>query len=259
MSKNHAGPALVLANVVIRVGLVALGVSFRSTMVHSMSSVSSTSLSSPTIHRVLAFGDSLTAGTSGDDLYPYASYLQNALQRRQVIDTVVQVRHRGLPGWTTQGMLDSLDDERLGLRTAIQAVTNPPLSLVILLAGTNDLANGAATAGQITQNLLRLHAVCHECGVVRTLAIGIPSSGYQAINADVATLVATVNSSLRHQIASQQERTCTTTFTTFPFRFVYQGENWNTDSLHLSPKGYQLLGESLAPVVEEILHSINID
>jgi lysophospholipase L1-like esterase len=202
------------------------------------------------LHRILAYGDSLTAGTSGPNLFPYAQYLQSALSQQRG-DHVV-VRHRGLPGWTTQGMLDALDDNQRGLRAAIRAVSDPSLSLVILLAGTNDLGHGA-TAPEITANLLQLHAVCLDSGVPRTLAIGIPPSGYQAMQQSVAETVATINENLRQHAL---QNASTTTYMPFPFPFEKQGENWYPDSLHFSEKGYQVLGESLAPVVEQILQSL---
>ena len=87
--------------------------------------------------RILAYGDSLTAGTFNmeepDQLFPYAPHLQSALGGLAV------VRHRGLPGWTAQGMLDAVDDSDRGLRGILRKIHDPPCDLAILLAGTNDL------------------------------------------------------------------------------------------------------------------------
>jgi lysophospholipase L1-like esterase len=210
-------------------------------------------------HRILAYGDSLTAGTSGFQQFPYAVYLERALQTREN----VVVRYRGMPGWTVQAMLGDLDGDRTGLRSAIQAVQNPPLSLVILLAGTNDLGLGS-TAEEITENLVQLHQVCFDNGVTRTIAVGVPPSGYQARDKNAAALAATVNRNLQQYSAlsvEQQEqpgiKKTSTTYVTFPFEFERDGENWFADTLHFSEKGYQVLGESLAPVVERILQSLD--
>jgi lysophospholipase L1-like esterase len=221
----------------------------QSSMSTATASTNSKTASPKRPHRILAYGDSLTAGTSGPDLFPYAQYLQSALSQHR--ENVV-VRHRGLPGWTTQGMLDALDDQQRGLRAAIEAVTGPPLSLVILLAGTNDLAYGF-TASEITAQLLKLHAVCLDSGVPRTLAIGIPPSGYQAVQHSVAETVTTINENLRQHALHNG---LNTTYMPFPFPFEKRGENWHPDSLHFSETGYQVLGESLAPVVEQILQSL---
>jgi lysophospholipase L1-like esterase len=198
-------------------------------------------------HRVLCYGDSLTAGTTSSDYvpYPYAPHLEAALQHE---DNVV-VRHVGLPGWATSSMLDQVDGPA-GLRTAIQAISMPSLSLVVILAGTNDLGYGddASSVDEITDNLLKLHRIAWECGVPRTLAVGIPPSGYQAVDREARQVVNEVNDRLR-----ETSEGCTMAYTPFPFPYEEDGENWDEDGLHFTPIGYQALGESLAPVVRRIL------
>jgi len=104
------------------------------------------------VHRILCYGDSLTAGTTDSlyELYPYAPHLEKALNDL-VVETTTRssscryvVRHRGMPGWTASTMVEATDDPQCGLRAAIQAVSGnapplPPLACVIILAGTNDL------------------------------------------------------------------------------------------------------------------------
>jgi lysophospholipase L1-like esterase len=204
-------------------------------------------------HRVLCYGDSLTAGTTSSDYvpYPYAPHLEAALQRE---DNAV-VRHVGLPGWTTSSMLDQIDGPA-GLRTAVQAIQMPSLSLVVILAGSNDLGFGtdddddddASLVDEITNNLLKLHRIAWECGVPRTLAVGIPPSGYQAADREARQVVNEVNDRLR-----ETSEGCTMAYTPFPFPYEEDGENWDEDGLHFTPIGYQALGESLAPVVRRIL------
>ena len=198
------------------------------------------------MRRVLAFGDSLTAGTSGPELFPYAPYLEQAIQRENTA-----VRHRGMPGWTTQNMLDDLDGERTGLRTAIKG-GNP--DVVIVLAGTNDMGYGF-TAEKITDNLLQLHSTCHENGVAHTVAVAVPPSGYQSQVEAAAALADAVNQNLRSFAESEKRAT----FVPFPFPFEQGGENWYQDTLHFSEKGYRVLGESLAPVVKQILQSLDAE
>jgi len=101
------------------------------TILKSMTSSESTS----TPKRIFCFGDSLTAGTAPplDGLYPYGKMLESELGENFV------VRWRGLPGWTAQTMVEYLDDGTVGLRAAVNGIDNPPLSLVIILAGTNDI------------------------------------------------------------------------------------------------------------------------
>jgi lysophospholipase L1-like esterase len=198
-------------------------------------------------HRVLCYGDSLTAGTTSEDYvpYPYAPHLEEMLQ-----DDNVVVRHVGLPGWTTSSMLEQLDGPA-GLKTAVQAIQMPPLSLVVILAGTNDLGFGDASVDDITNNLLQLHRIAWECGVPRTLAVGVPPSGYQALNKAARQVVNEVNGRLR-----ETSEGCTMAYTPFPFPFEEGGEDWDEDGLHFTPIGYRRLGESLAPVVRRILQEL---
>ncbi|GAX26733.1 hypothetical protein FisN_2Hh318 [Fistulifera solaris] len=201
-------------------------------------------------YRVFAFGDSLTAGTSGYELHPYAPYLENAINSKGGInERQVIVRHRGLPGWTAKEMLNNLDDGRAGLRAAIRNIQNPSLSLVIILAGTNDMGYGFGEH-EITENILKLHQVCYDEGVPRTIAIGIPPSGYQSVNAGAARLATSINSNLEEFCHNNPAKA---TFHPFPFPFVKGGENWDADTLHFSRKGYQALGESLVNVLMETL------
>ena len=196
--------------------------------------------------RILCYGDSLTAGTSplGQILYPYAPHLERALHQQTTLRNAV-VRHCGLPGWTSEQMLADANGALTGLRTAIQA--GSPIDLVILLAGTNDLAYGDRPE-PIVQSLLGLHQLCFDEGVKHTIAIGIPSSGYQSINRQVKLLAQAINNDLA-RFAHHESRT---TFVPFPFDFQQDDEKWALDGLHFSPLGYRVLGEALAPTVDFI-------
>ena len=205
-------------------------------------------------HRVFCYGDSLTAGTSGFDLYPYAPYLE-----KQLPDDSARVAWIGLPGWTAASMWEERDSPKVGLKAALerytqeQQNTGPPVSLVIIMAGTNDMGFGYGADG-ILDHILKLHQICFDMGVPRTLAIGIPPSGYQSMVPAAAELAATVNEKLRAYCA---EHSHTSTFVDFPFAFERDGENWFPDGLHFTQRGYQVLGESLAPTVARILSSLD--
>jgi len=147
------------------------------------------------------------------------------------------VCHHGLPGWKTPELLEEL--------TAMTA--GPPVSIAILLLGANDLAY--SEAAPILDNIVKLHKVCYDQGVLHTVAIGIPPSGYQSINGVAAAKAHNVNHGLA-QYSFEEKRA---TYVPFPFSFDRNGDKWSPDGLHFSPKGYQILGESLAPIVQEIL------
>ncbi|GAX25032.1 hypothetical protein FisN_2Lh317 [Fistulifera solaris] len=203
-------------------------------------------------YRVFAFGDSLTAGTSGYELHPYAPYLETSINANDKLNgREVIVQHLGLPGWTAKRMLNNIDSGRAGLRAAIRNIQNPSPSLVIILVGTNDLGNKFKER-EITENILKLHQVCYDEGVPRTIAIGIPPSRYQSEDADAALLAKSINSNIEKFCRENPERS---TFHPFPFPFELDGENWDEDTLHFSRIGYQTLGESLVNVVMELLNA----
>jgi lysophospholipase L1-like esterase len=215
--------------------------------IFSGSTVQAMSTQSPKVHRILCYGDSLTAGTSGMDLHPYAPYLESAFNKRGG-DRQVVVRHRGLPGWTAKQMLEDLDGGTSGLRSAIQAIKDPGLSVVIILAGTNDLGYGSSEK-QITDAVLGLHSVAWDNGVLKTIAIGVPPSGYTSANEHARHVVEGVNTNLEKACAETDRAI----FMPFPFEFERGGENWYLDTLHFSEKGYQVLGESLVTTLDSVL------
>ena len=216
----------------------------------NMTSHSSTTNSAR--HRILCYGDSLTAGTSGRDEFPYAPFLQDKL------GTMAQVRWIGLPGWTADNMLNNRDNDSIGLMAALQRYNTQdpgefqhPVSLVILLAGTNDMGHGF-DKDEISSNLYKMHELCLENQVPHTIAIGIPPSGYQARVPQAAELAQSINQNLK----AYCDRSSTCTFVDFPFQYERDGANWYADGLHFSRKGYQVLGEALVPTVESVLDAL---
>ena len=178
------------------------------------------------------------------------------------------VRWRGLPGWTASAMVEYMDDPAGGLRSALNGIRNPSLSLVIILAGTNDVGShtssmfGSGSVGRVDSRsaadpILRLHRACLDCEGedgkkgIHTLAVGIPGSAWQEMNPDAARLCSEMNDTLR-EFASSEERV---SYVDFPFPFSRRGDaaKWSGDGLHFSPEGYEALGKGLAPCVKQIL------
>jgi lysophospholipase L1-like esterase len=204
--------------------------------------------------RILAYGDSLTAGIFNmeepDQLYPYVPHLQAALKGKAI------VRHRGLPGWTAQGMVDNLDDSDKGLKGILRkAGSNPPVDLAILLAGTNDVGF-YADADSICAALVSLHSAAHELGV-RTLAVGIPPSAFLARDTVAATTAAEVNE--RIQAWSARQPNALAGFVRHPVgAYEPGGALWSRDGLHLSPEGYRTTGEGLVDAVRWRLGEVSV-
>jgi lysophospholipase L1-like esterase len=207
-------------------------------------SSSTTQASSQRSIRIFCYGDSLTAGTSPPEFqeYPYAPHLERLLKG------AAMVRHRGLPGWVTQQLLEDQNGQ-YGLVTALK--TASPVSIAILLAGTNDL--GYSEAPTILDNIVKLHKLCYDQGILHTVAIGIPPSAYQSMNVEAAAKAHDVNQGLAQYCSFEEKRAM---YVPFPFSFEQNDDKWSPDGLHFSPKGYQILGESLAPIVQEILQKL---
>ena len=213
--------------------------------------------------RIFCYGDSLTSGTSPPEFqeYPYAPHLERALRsslmtttsatttRQQEEPPDVLVRHFGLPGWTTAQMVQEIHGAR-GLGTILQQ--QAPIHIVIILAGTNDLGYSLSN-DDIIRNLMALYDTCWNDPMQQlkrhVIAIGIPPSLFQVQYSDVGARVVALNQELAQWCAQQPERI---TYVPFPIPFRDRNDDrWSPDGLHFSPKGYQVLGESLAPIVRD--------
>ena len=227
-----------------------------------MSSTSSASSSVP--KRIFCYGDSLTAGTAppSDQLFPYGPHLEDELNK----EGTVMVRWRGLPGWTSSTMVDYMDDSTNGLRAAVDGIRNPSsVSLVIILAGTNDIGSytssmmttgggggGTIDASSAVEPILQLHNACLNFNI-QTLAVGIPGSAWQEMNADAKKVCSEMNDALQ-TFASREDGV---SYMEFPFAYQRGDSKWSGDGLHLSSEGYELLGRSLAPCVKLILDGLD--
>jgi lysophospholipase L1-like esterase len=211
---------------------------------------------------ILCYGDSLTAGTSPPQWqeYPYAPSLERKLAMRF---PSVHVRHKGLPGWTAHQMVQQSDGPH-GLATLIRLqnqqqqqspLSSSTLSIVIILAGTNDLAY-SEDVDAIFQSIVALHKLAWQNGILNTIAIGIPPSGYQHHTPSVADVTDRINQKLKLQQTSSPMPGTMMTYVAFPFSFPSEeshsnGNIWAPDGLHLSPQGYDSLGDKLATILQD--------
>eukprot|EP00547_Thalassionema_nitzschioides_P000453 CAMPEP_0194204968 /NCGR_PEP_ID=MMETSP0156-20130528/4349_1 /TAXON_ID=33649 /ORGANISM="Thalassionema nitzschioides, Strain L26-B" /LENGTH=207 /DNA_ID=CAMNT_0038931115 /DNA_START=165 /DNA_END=788 /DNA_ORIENTATION=- len=202
-----------------------------------------------TTKKIFCFGDSLTAGTSPPffEEFSYAKHLEEKLRTEPGLETSL-VRWKGYPGWTSSTLLQ--DGGLPGIIDKIRESAGN-LDLVIILAGTNDLAYG--TDCQIILNSITgMHDIVHAKGG-KTIALSIPPSGWQAKSNSARSLANSVNDKLESW-AKENDKT---TFTPFPIQeFDRNSGFWSPDGLHFSPDGYQKIGESLTPIVANILKEI---
>lgn len=221
--------------------------------------------------RVFCFGDSLTAGTSPPErsLFPYAKHLSEALAKLPVHDEepAPKVEWKGFPGWTSsslltdagfEGLLDLTQKQRLeelkqvsgNGETLSSSSSIPPFDLVVILAGTNDLAY-ASESEPIFESIKGIHEAALKRGC-QTIALGIPTSGWQSQSESARALAGAVNKQLAYW--AEAGGSPKTTFVPFPIQsFDRSSGLWSPDGLHFSPSGYELVGKSLAPIVANIL------
>jgi lysophospholipase L1-like esterase len=209
------------------------------------------------IGRILCYGDSLTAGYVAESPYtqvhhPWAPLLEKALG--------IPCEAVGASGWTTQQMVDNSSTggtdacrmQRPGLRAALQAST---YSLVVIMAGTNDL--GTREAEKIMVNLRTLHAQCHSAGCA-TVAVTIPQ-GRQFGPWTAGTPVAfanerrlAVNAALETYASEQPAGRCLFVRMDDAVPWSVGSDDWERDGLHMSQAGYARFGAELAVKVKEL-------
>jgi lysophospholipase L1-like esterase len=144
-------------------------------------------------------------------------------------------------------MLRAIDEPKNGLRDFINSSQAP--AIVVILAGTNDLAY-IGEAKPVAECIASLHKLCWDCGVPRTVAVGIPPSAYQENFLDVADLCCEVNEALKAFCQSNPMAN----YVPFPFSYD-RDDRWAPDGLHLTEGGYSLLGSQLAPAIANVLKS----
>jgi len=222
------------------------------------SSVDASTSTQPPAHRLLAFGDSLTAGYSkyGFVFTPYSTHLTRLLSEQLKQDVVVD--ELGFSGWTTYQMLNKFDEERgvdvcniekKGLGRALKEAKTQyqndsrGYQVVFVMGGTNDL--GISTGEQILENLLKVHSKIRELGA-KSIALTVPSNSQERTIHKVRERRLIINQGLKD--ALQQGKVdgfidLEVLPSWFDLTQETRPEVWDYDGLHLSPSGYQKIAE----------------
>jgi lysophospholipase L1-like esterase len=188
------------------------------------------------VTRILAFGDSMTAGTTSPPLpstflitpgipqsYPYK--LQEMLTARYT-DQSITVANAGYPGWRATALYDELME--------VASATNP--EVVLMMAGANDLLNdkaeGVEPAADAVEDMMRRMV---ERGIAVLLAT-LPPQRASGRRGAGAPFVAEYNERLEHA-ASVRGGAIVDVYARLSLSLV--GE----DGLHLTEAGNQRLAE----------------
>lgn len=211
-----------------------------------------------TRHRILAFGDSLTAGyhSDGERFAPYAAALAQSLGG---CGHSAEIWACGLSGLSARQMLEHADAPHVrdfagragpGLRHLLRE--QGPFSLALLMAGTNDL--GKQSPAAIARSVEALHAVCHREGVP-TVMLLVPPNRSTSRSPKHRERWRQVNALLSDWAQSLGRKDgvtlCLDTSTLVPF--TPENGLWEDDGLHFSAAGSRQLGCRLAALVGPLL------
>jgi len=211
--------------------------------------------------RILAFGDSLTAGfyAFGHLFAPYAKALGTGLLPSIASDIWVC----GLSGAKSTEMVNRVQDAkfedcvgRVGKGIQRVLVDHGPFDLALIMAGTNDL--GTEDPQIIAANLQTLHKVCHRQGV-RTVALSVPPSAAATRIKCISKRRMKVNKILakwsKDEGREVGDGTGVASFvdTESIVPFSEQNGFWETDGLHFSRSGSRELGRGLAQLLRPLL------
>ena len=198
--------------------------------------------------RILCLGDSLTAGycNGGFDEKPYSTTLQEALCGIHE----VMVEALGFSGWTSEQILENAEasPDRMLLRDGVA------FDVVIVMAGTNDIADRRIKIEEITTNLAKMHVMAQATGA-QTIAITIPESHAQQALADIGVRWEAANKRIRDLpgivggMGGDAARVQVIDSTAL-IRYE-SNHNWENDGLHMTEEGYAAFGTALAGFLQE--------
>ena len=154
-------------------------------------------------------------------------------------------------------MLDKQFNDNIGLKYALADNVNG-ISLVIILAGTNDLGklfrggfddtniNIEKESDSISESVISLHQIAHKNGVP-TIALAIPGSRFQTGN-QAATAIAFATNEKLENWCRNNSNNCL--FMAFPFPYQKGDDHrWMSDGLHLTEAGYKELAKDVANMI----------
>jgi acyl-CoA thioesterase I len=188
---------------------------------------------------IIAFGDSLTVGyqspTEGDEFpqpVPYTAFLSKRVEemlRKSASGFGVEFLNRGMVGELTDDMAKRFGSDVLG----------PRPDAVIILGGSNDLGWGV-NPSSVAENLAGMYDQARRNGI-RPVSCTVPSvRGY-----DEGIRPRLQLNGLIKRYSSALGVICVDLFTATSDSAGRLREEYSNDGLHLSPQGYEAMGEAV--------------
>lgn len=227
---------------------------------------SGTSTSKPAL---LCFGDSLTAGwhSNGMEFSPWGSRLAAAAA---VAGGALVVGANGLTA--TELIAKKLDPavpDAIGrMASGIELICRSKIKLcaAVIMIGTNDLAEESNAPPQILEAITAHHKACHDRGV-KTLCVSVPENAFTAAGTNAPTWKSPPGYTKRWQdlnvlLKKWAGEEPMTVFVECPVRYFQPnasssgvgGDCWD-DALHMTPRGYEIFADRIAPSLKALLSS----
>jgi len=203
----------------------------------------------PSLVRVVALGDSLTAGFQSFGLFgntetstPYTDFLLGHVRRDFASSVSVEIINKGVIGELSEQMLARFDLDVIRLSPKV----------VIILGGSNDLGWGIAPQ-EVFSNLREMYELSLRNEIV-PIACTVPSIlGFDA----AIPLRITLNKLIQERCRKSEIR-CVDLFTaTADLATGRLDSRYSADGLHLNTEGYRKMGdtvyeEGLCPILRAI-------
>jgi lysophospholipase L1-like esterase len=202
----------------------------------------------PTTTRIIALGDSTTAGTPGflspleappngrgDDTSQFAYWLRRARPHWEVLN-------RGINGERS---------DEIAARMQRDVIDAAPAAVVII-AGVNDVYQGLA-ADRVTATLRAMYDRAAHAGIRVVAGTIVP---YNTASADENARMRQINAWIRAQVDADPAIAVADTRAAVAKAGDPDQLAESPDGLHPSPAGYQRMAEALLPVLDLVLRGI---
>lgn len=224
--------------------------------------------------RILAYGDSLTAGyyDRGRRFAPYGQVALQHLSQHFPMEFWVC----GLSSLTAQTLARKFDSSvirdgvgRKGM--GLQAIldSHGSFDLVLIMLGTNDVADfdtdlPSVVSQRIFEDIKRLHVLCHQRGIP-TVALSVPENKFLHLKPpeeDYLECWHTVNKLLAEWSSSEEASGHVLRFIDTSKILPWSKQPdcihlWEKDGLHFAPPGSEHLGVEIAAKLSDLLCSEN--
>ena len=202
--------------------------------------------------RILAFGASLTEGYYFDHVH-FHPYTNRLAQLFQLSSKPVDIDNAGVSG---EAILSTTMLPRLQHLLASAVAEKKKFDFILLLAGTNDTMRDQERAQKVFDGYQRLINECHQHGA-RILSMTLPEASLpkdspfdqerQKFNRLIREELVNRNPEKRIVVLDVEQHLPQSSLSD-----VQRQEIW-ADEIHLTPKGYDRLGELIYQTLQSLL------